>query len=200
MFLEMHGVQSDTCNQMFEKVAEDLASEQPGVIILQAPPRWGKSTFAIMALARMLDNNPDMCVLVATYGTKLTQFWMDELRSLTKNGWVQPCAVGDNLTGRSYDFVWADDLFKNQMTASNPIIRQRTWGWMNGIVVPRMREEARCLITQTRHHPSIYDGSPDRRRRHYPYSVRDGVPPHCISSANAKEFLGDDAWDVMYGP
>ncbi|MFI3266937.1 MAG: terminase family protein, partial [Rikenellaceae bacterium] len=57
-----------------------------------------------------------------------------------------------SITGNPVDLFIIDDLYKDMMEASSPIIRENCWEWYNSVVKTRLHNNSRELIVSTRWH------------------------------------------------
>ncbi len=57
-----------------------------------------------------------------------------------------------SITGNPVDLFIIDDLYKDMMEASSPIIRENCWEWYNSVVKTRLHNDSRELIVSTRWH------------------------------------------------
>lgn len=57
-----------------------------------------------------------------------------------------------SITGNPVDLFIIDDLYKDMMEASSPVIRENCWEWYNSVVKTRLHNNSRELIVSTRWH------------------------------------------------
>lgn len=57
-----------------------------------------------------------------------------------------------SITGNPVDLFIIDDLYKDMMEASSPIVRENCWEWYNSVVKTRLHNLSRELIVSTRWH------------------------------------------------
>lgn len=145
-------------------------------LIINMPPRRGKSQMVKSLVAQMLGNNPKMSFIYGTYANTLaktsSQDVMDiinseEYRRLYPNfeydqrqpsvlkwktsagGVFFPVGVGQGVAGHGADVLIIDDPHKD-VEAYSEVVRERVWRWYNGSAITRLLPGGGAIIIQTR--------------------------------------------------
>lgn len=155
-----------------------LLNTPDGRLILSMPPQEGKSSrvgeiFPVWALKR----NPDLRVVVASYGMALARRNGRAIRNriLTNRalldlslrddvaaqhewqlaghlGGVYAAGIGSALTGRPADLMVIDDPIKDRTEANSPTYRQNVWDWWTDVASTRLAPGAPVVLILTRWH------------------------------------------------
>jgi predicted phage terminase large subunit-like protein len=161
--------------------------------ILVVPPQHGKSTLASIATPTwVMGREPDSRVMVASYGADLaTQFGRqardvmrehgqavfnvevsDESRAVDDWALARPhrgrfyaFGEGGAITGKSVEFFSIDDLFKSPEDAASAKRRDDVWDWFSGVVLARLTNRSRLLITMSRFHEDDLIGRIEREEK-----------------------------------
>src|ERR1035441_2247792 len=139
-----------------EKARQQIENGQKARIILEVPPRHGKSELATIKFpAQTLGLHPDWPIIVSSYsaelaedfglktrdiinderyraifGTNLRQDTQARGRWLTDGGGgYNATGVGGAITGRGFKVGIIDDPFKNREEADSEVIREKVWNW-----------------------------------------------------------------------
>ncbi|MBI5724612.1 MAG: hypothetical protein HZA50_11675 [Planctomycetes bacterium] len=147
-----------------------------GRLIINAPPRHGKSEFiSFWTPLWFLSLYPDKYILLGSYGETLAADWGRKCRNEiernpdigirlrsdstsaerwhTVQGGGMACAgVGGPITGRGGNLLLADDLCKDWRDAWSPLIRSRTQEWYSSTFRTRAEPGAAIIIITTRWH------------------------------------------------
>ncbi len=151
-------------------------------IIINAPPRHGKSEFISHWLPTWyLDHNPKNKVILTSYGGEFAsdfgrkvrdEFVMNpltwtELRSdskavsswmTTEDGGMFTTGVGGPITGKGADLVIIDDPHKNWEEAMSALSRNRVVEWFNSTLYTRLEPGGSIVLIQTRWHEDDLTG------------------------------------------
>jgi predicted phage terminase large subunit-like protein len=73
-----------------------------------------------------------------------------EFEIVGKKGSLKAIGVGGGLTGKKVDVMIMDDLYKDIMSATSPLISDTVWKWYTSVVRKRMRNKSQELIVFTR--------------------------------------------------
>lgn len=172
-------VHKDICNRL-EKFSEAVERKESPRLILQMPPRHGKSylsseNFPVWHIGK----NPTHKCVVASYSADLSQSFskkaldsaqsdycteifpelaLDEKRQTmiewgtTKGGGYKSVGVGGSLTGHGADILIVDDPVKDWEEAMSARIRDRVWNWWGSTAYTRLMPGAGALVIMTRWH------------------------------------------------
>lgn len=155
-----------------------LLNTPDGRLILSMPPQEGKSSrvgeiFPVWALKR----NPDLRVVVASYGMALARRNGRAIRTrilgnrpllglslrddvAAQHEWqlsghlggVYAAGIGSALTGRPADLMVIDDPIKDRTEANSPTYRQNVWDWWTDVASTRLAPGAPVVLILTRWH------------------------------------------------
>jgi predicted phage terminase large subunit-like protein len=147
-------------------------------LILSMPPQEGKSSrvaeiFPVWALKR----NPDLRIVVASYGMALARRNGRAIRNRIQgnepllglrlrddlaaqhewqlaghDGGVYAAGIGTALTGRPSDLMIIDDPIKDRSEADSPTYRQNVWDWWTDVASTRLAPGAPVVLILTRWH------------------------------------------------
>jgi len=172
-------VHKDICLRL-EKFSQDVADGLSPRLMLQMPPRLGKSTIASHYFpAWHLGNNPHHEIITSSYSGSLAMGFSRKVRSLvgsqkfnavfeackldrgnmnaegwmtTKGGGYVPAGVGGAITGKGAHVLIIDDPVKNAADAESETIREATWDWYTSTAYTRLAPGGGVLVIQTRWH------------------------------------------------
>jgi hypothetical protein len=74
----------------------------------------------------------------------------DIFQIVDANGYLRTTGVGGALTGMSADYAIIDDPVKDSLEASSPTYQMRNWNWFNDVLMTRLHNSSKVLLTQTR--------------------------------------------------
>jgi predicted phage terminase large subunit-like protein len=151
---------------------------QRGIVVI--PPQHGKSTLCSIALPTwILGRKPESRIMVASYGADLAQQFGRQARDVMREHGKrmfgvevseESRAVDDwalarpnrgrfysfgqdgSITGKSCEFFSIDDLFKSPEDAASDKRREDVWNWFGGVVLARLTNRSRLLLTMSRFH------------------------------------------------
>ena len=161
------------------KALERVNKGEKSRIILQLPPRHGKSELATIKFpAWALGKFPELEFIISSYSTELasefgrkardlmndenyqalfdTRLKMDtksKQRWLTKkNGGYTATGVGGSITGRGFNVGIIDDPIKNREEADSEVYRDKIWNWYNSTFYTRQNGYGAIIVILTRWH------------------------------------------------
>lgn len=171
------------------KIAQTIIKPN-GRLIISWPPRHGKSRLATIATPIwILENYPQLNIILSTYGADLSTDFGREVRDLfrsnesilnerirsdvqnvgrfmtTKGGGMLSVGLGGAITGKGADVFLIDDYIKTMEEALSPTKRDRDWEWFTGTAYHRLEPNASMIIIATRWHKQDLIG---RILRHFP--------------------------------
>ena len=76
----------------------------------------------------------------------------DEVEIIDHQGSLMSVGREGSLTGNRADIFILDDLYKDAMEASSPVVRENCWDWYTSVVRTRMHNSSQELIVFTRWH------------------------------------------------
>jgi len=86
-------------------------------------------------------------------GGELTSLYVknsDEFDVVDHKGGLKAVGRGGALTGNTVDIMIMDDLYKDYMEGSSPLIRENVWDWYTSVVDTRLHNDSQQLIVFTR--------------------------------------------------
>lgn len=169
----------ETLAAIFQKALEDLEKGIDVRIILECPPRHGKSEIATKKFpAWALGHHPEWPIIVASYSSDLaTEFGQgtrDIMQSPTyqtifnarlrpdttaKGKWMTDqgggytaVGVGGSITGKGFKIGIIDDPFKNREEADSETTRDSRWSWYRSTFYTRQEGATAIIVINTRWH------------------------------------------------
>jgi len=172
-------VHKDICMRL-EKFLQDVVDQKSPRLMLQMPPRTGKSLVASINFpAWALGKYPWMEVIASSYSGSLAMGFSRKVRSqvgskkftpvfesckldranqnaegwlTTQGGGYVPAGVGGAITGKGANILLVDDPVKNAADAESETIREATWDWYTSTAYTRLAPGGGVLVIQTRWH------------------------------------------------
>lgn len=171
-------VHRDICKRL-EKFSQDVIDKKGPRLILQVPPRHGKSTLASIAFpAWHLGNNPAHEFISVAYSASLSMGFSRKVRDMlrdtsyknvfktrldpqsqsaeawltTEGGGFVAAGVGGGITGRGAHVLVIDDPVKNREEAESQYNRESTWDWYTSTAYTRLAPGGGVLVIMTRWH------------------------------------------------
>ena len=171
------------------RIAQTIAKPN-GRLIISWPPRHGKSRLATIATPIwVLENFPEMEIILTTYGAELSTDFGREIRDIfTRNkhiltqeirpdvksvgrfmtkagGAMRSVGLGGGIVGRGADVFLIDDYIKLASEAASKGKRDSDWEWFTGTVYHRIEPNGSIIIIATRWH---WDDLIGRILKHFP--------------------------------
>jgi hypothetical protein len=167
---------------LHEEIAKQLERIENGEVkrlILQVPPRYGKSELAsILFPAWYLGKHPEKEIIVSSYSAELAQDFGYKTRNLVntpeyqvifntklrddsqskakwltqEGGGYTAVGVGGAITGRGANILLIDDPIKNREEAESLTIREKIWNWYTSTAYTRLEKDAAVILIMTRWH------------------------------------------------
>jgi predicted phage terminase large subunit-like protein len=171
--------------QIDQAVIDTIRGESPPLLVIEAPPRHGKSELISKCLpAWYLGVYPEKRVMLATYEAHFARSWGRKARNLFEEvsesffglsldsevasaadwglagceGGMVTAGVGGPLTGRGADLLIIDDPVKNAEEATSEIIRENVWDWWQSTASTRIEPSGCAIIIATRWHEDDLSG------------------------------------------
>ena len=151
-------------------------------IIITLPPRHGKSeTFSKYLSAYMIDGDPTIQVMLASYEAKFAAKWGRKVRDIfegsehtistvrqdmhANNEWEMPegggmvtAGAGGSFTGKGADLAICDDPHKNSKEAGSPVYQAAIIDWWDTTFMTRLEPGASVVLIMTRWHENDLGG------------------------------------------
>lgn len=164
---------------VFQTAFEKVQKGEDVRIILECPPRHGKSEIATKKFpAWVLGHHPEWPIVVSSYSSELaTEFgqgtrdivssptyqkiFTTRLRQDTKakskwmtgsGGGYTAVGVGGAVTGKGFKIGIIDDPFKNREEADSETIRDSRWSWYRSTFYTRQEGGSAIIVIMTRWH------------------------------------------------
>jgi len=178
-------VHKDIC-QRLEQFEQDIRDKKSPRLMLQMPPRHGKSQLASVNFpAWYLGRNPRHEIISATYAGLLAKDFSKKVRSLMReprykqvfpkatldkdsqniDGWnttaggtYVPAGVDGGITGKGAHCLIIDDPVKNAEEAESSNQREAVKAWYSSTAYTRLAPGGGILIIQTRWHDDDLSG------------------------------------------
>lgn len=178
-------VHKDIC-QRLEKFEQDILHQRSPRLMLQMPPRHGKSQLASVNFpAWYLGRNPKHEIIAATYSGTLAKEFSKKVRgrmrepnyqtvfpsaslsresqnidgwNTTRGGAYVPAGVDGGITGKGAHCLIIDDPVKNAEEAESANQREAVKAWYSSTAYTRLAPGGGVLIIQTRWHDDDLSG------------------------------------------
>lgn len=165
--------------QILNRLLIDVSNRNICRLIVNLPPRYGKSTLiSLLYPFWYIGNFPQHNLMLVTYQNKLAQLWGKRIRQLIyakgkelfgieldkddrssstmtilkHNGRIICVGAGGLLTGLGADAIIVDDPIKNQKEALSPHQREILWEWFKATLYTRLEPNGVLIIVCTRWH------------------------------------------------
>ena len=166
-------------------IVEAIEGRSYRVIVIDAPPRHGKSELISRWLpAWYLLTRPTKRVILASYGSDYARGWGRKVREIVKEchrylepkarvsqytsaatdwetisgGGMVTAGVGGPLTGRGANLLLIDDPLKNDVEALSATTRERQWDWWQTTASTRLEPGGVAVVMATRWHQDDLSG------------------------------------------
>lgn len=176
---------------MLDRKLTDTISRPDGRLIVQMPPRHGKSELISRYFpAWYLGTFPDRQVMLASYqahqaakygrfarnimaehGSKYFGVTVapdssaaDNWRIEGREGGMVTAGIGGPLTGKGADVLIIDDPIKNSKDAVSEVMRDTAWEWWQSTAFTRVEPGGSIIIVQTRWHNDDLAGMVQREQ------------------------------------
>lgn len=160
-----------------EAVTDTITGRTAPVLILETPPRHGKSQYASNYLpAWYLGLYPDRQVILTSATAALAVRFGRSVRGIvrewghlfgvavsedrqsaddwetTKEGGMRTAGVGGDVMGRGFHLGIIDDYLKNSEDAFSETIRDKQWEWWQSTFSTRLEPDGAIIVIATRWH------------------------------------------------
>lgn len=161
---------------MAEALEEIL--QGPCFLVIELPPRHGKTETLLHFIAWYLDQLPGSTIAYASYAQHFSESKTLKAQRYALEAGVEPDAKMQNrsewrtkqgggilttsiagaLTGQGVNVMLIDDPVKDRATAESVVYRERSWAWFEDVAETRLEPGASVVVTQTRWHESDLAG------------------------------------------
>jgi len=168
-----------------QAVLETICGRSPPLLVIEAPPRHGKSELISHYLpAWYLGTHPDRQVILTGYESSFARTWGRKARGLLEewgealfgvrvrgnlraaNDWglegfrggMLTAGAGGPLTGRGAHLLIVDDPIKNSSDACSEVLRDRLWDWWESTASTRLEPGGCAIVIATRWHRDDLSG------------------------------------------
>jgi hypothetical protein len=147
----------------------DLYSGTYKRLLVNMPPRSGKTLAATLFTAYVIKNSLNPAIGYVTYEADLAQDHIkkaatyagvkmqttstapyNKTHQLSNNGHITGLGIGAGLTGLGLDLGIIDDPLKNSVEASNPTILNNQYTWLNTSFLTRFHPKSRLALFMSR--------------------------------------------------
>lgn len=170
----------EVISQILEKAYEKVQKGERVRIILEVPPRHGKSELATKKFpAWCLGKDPTLPFIVTSYAADLAESFGQGTKDImlgkeygalfpkatlrkdtkakgnwatTKGGSYLAVGVGGPITGKGARIAVIDDPVKNREEAESPTQRQKIWDWYTSTLYTRLEGAGAIIVIMTRWH------------------------------------------------
>ena len=177
-FLATHGHELTLPVRTITKLVERSQREEIRAVV-SMPPRHGKTSTFLHAIAWLLAHNPAQTHAFATYAQHLANSKSRTARRLTlaagveladdaktvsewrtpEGGGLLATGVGGPLTGQGITGLGIiDDPLKNRLEAESALMRDRIWEWFTDVFYTRLEPGASAIVVATRWHADDLSG------------------------------------------
>lgn len=205
-----------------QRALREGAWEQPEILLVEVPPRHGKSTLiSEKTPAWFLGRFPDKRVMLGSYQATFAATWGRKARNLLEEfggdlfgvevdpasraaaqwdikghkGGMQTAGVGGDFTGRGAHLLIIDDPVKNAEEALSETIREKQQEWWRSTIRTRIEPGAVVVILMTRWHYTDLGGFVLQRAADGADPVREIRLP---AIAEAEDVLGRDPGEALW--
>lgn len=180
-------------SRRLEQFVRDVESGKSPRLMIQVPPRHGKSRLASQEFpAWALGQHPEWEVITASYAVSLPVDFSRNIRErlrdnayqvvftgtnlhpesqsveswkTTKGGGFLAAGVGGPITGKGAHILIIDDPIKNAEEAESQTVRNGIWNWYTSTAYTRLAPGGGILIIQTRWHTDDLSGRVEQQMR-----------------------------------
>jgi hypothetical protein len=185
-------VHKDICVRL-ERFMRDIEDKKNPRLMLQMPPRHGKSTIASQEFpAWVLGHHPEWEIMGCSYAESLALDFSRAVRErlrdpeyhvlfkdtridrenqnaqgwkTTKKGGFLPAGVGGAITGKGAHILIIDDPVKNSQEAESETTRESIGNWYDSTAYTRLAPGGGVLVIQTRWHMDDLSGRLEYKMR-----------------------------------
>jgi predicted phage terminase large subunit-like protein len=182
----MAGYEPGRHHHLIAEALERVSSGECKRLIIQAPPRAGKSQLATIHFpAFYLGRHPQQQVITACHNTDLARFFGRQVRNLihtdlyknifpgitlaadakaanfwntSKGGVYFSAGVGSGIAGRGGHLIVVDDPIRTRADADSKHVRDQLWDWYRSDLYSRRMPDAAIVIIATRWHDDDLTG------------------------------------------
>lgn len=165
--------------KLIDKELLKIASGENKRLIIEAPPRHGKSELVSKYFpAWFLGTHPDKNLILCAYGDDFARTWGEKARNLleefgpsmfgvkiddrskAKDEWriellgggMISKGVGGQIVGRGADVLIIDDPIKDAAEADSELQREKVWQWFQATATSRLQPDGAVIIIMQRWH------------------------------------------------
>jgi len=169
----------ETLAEILEDSLKKVESGEDVRIILECPPRHGKSEISTKKFTSWaLGKHPEWPIVVASYSSDLATKFGQETRDImnspqyqnifdtrmskdtkSKSYWktgmggsYMAAGAGGAFTGTGFKIGIIDDIFKNREEADSPVVRNSRWDWYKSTFYTRQEGNTAIIVINTRWH------------------------------------------------
>lgn len=168
-----------------EKALEKVLKGEKVRLILELPPRHGKSDLASVKFPSwVLGKHPELKFIITSYAAELAETFGGKTKDLVndedyqkifstklktdtkaKNRWntdkkggYVAAGVGGAITGKGFNIGIIDDPFKNKEEAESELMREKIWEWYKTVFYTRQEGYSAIIVIMQRWHEDDLTG------------------------------------------
>ena len=164
-------------SERIAQAVKDVENGQDRRIIVEMPPRSGKSLLATqIAPTWILSTHPDWPILLTSYSGTLATSWGRQIRrwiaegragshlqiaddagaaadwETVEGGAIRSRSIREPLTGFGAKVLVVDDPVKDHISAHSKTTREEVWHWFQSVAVTRLHPPSLVIVVMTRWH------------------------------------------------
>lgn len=164
-------------SERITQAVKDVEAGQDRRIIVEMPPRSGKSLLATeIAPTWILSTHPDWPILLTSYSGTLATSWGRQIRrwiaegrvgshlqiaddagaaadwETVEGGAIRSRSIREPLTGFGAKVLIVDDPVKDHISAHSKTVRDEVWNWFQSVAVTRLHPPSLVIVVMTRWH------------------------------------------------
>lgn len=210
---------ADRISQAIEDVENGISRR----ILIQMPPRTGKTTLASqMTAAWSLARNPHWPIALTSHDGGLATAWGRQIRrwveggslgehvaiardagaasswETTEGGKLLSISIRESFTGRGAKVLIIDDPHKDFVDAHSETMRDAVWDWWLSVAQTRLEPPSLVIVTMTRWHEDDFIGR--LLSKDYPGDPDDWEVIRFPAIAEGDDVLGRSEGQPLYSP
>lgn len=164
------------------KAVKDVESGTSRHLIVQLPPRSGKTTLTTLTVPSwIMSRNPKWPIALTSHSGSLATEWGRQIRrwaesgklggvslakdagaasswETTEGGKLLSLSIRESFTGRGAKCLIIDDPHKDFVDAHSAVMRKNVWDWWLSVAQPRLEPPSLVIVVMTRWHEDDFVG------------------------------------------
>lgn len=213
----------DYLSQRIAQAAEDVEAGRSRYMIVEMPPRSGKSLLGTQVTpAWLLAGHPSWPIILSSYSATLATSWGRQVRQwitegklgdqlkisrdsgaasdweTTEGGALRSRSLGQGLTGFGAKVMVIDDPHKNFADAHSKASRDAVWNWWTTVAKLRLHPPSLVIVIMTRWHEDDLVGR--LLSTEYPGDPSEWEVIRLPAIAEKNDILGREPGQPLYSP